>query len=111
MQNPAEEFEQIDIHQAKEIMDQKNAIIVDVRRPEAYHEARIKGAVLVTDENVEEFLNTADKTKSLLCYCYHGFSSRNAAAFFKQSGFQDVYSIIGGFEQWKTAYPVDKNNE
>jgi len=38
--------------------------------------------------------------------CYHGNSSQQAAQFFAGEGFNDVYSMDGGFEAWKLQYPV-----
>jgi len=29
-----------------------------------------------------------------------------SAQYFSQQGFKKVYSIIGGFEKWRTNYPV-----
>jgi len=63
----------------------------------------LKNSKLV--KNVEEFLKTAVKTKPLICYCYHGISRQGAAEFFKHNGFQEAYSIQGGFEAWKGVYP------
>ncbi len=100
-----ENFLQIDIHQAKQMMAQGGVTIVDVRSPDAYHAGHLHGAVLVTDETIDKFLADTDKAKPLICYCYHGFSSQSACQFFKQSGFEKVYSVEGGFEAWKTVYP------
>ncbi|OGX23904.1 MAG: hypothetical protein A2787_05290 [Omnitrophica WOR_2 bacterium RIFCSPHIGHO2_01_FULL_48_9] len=99
------EIKQIDIHKAKEFIDQGECTIVDIRDADTYQEAHIKGAVPINDANVEEFLKTAVKTKPLICYCYHGISRQGAAEFFKHNGFQEAYSIQGGFEAWKGVYP------
>src|SRR5437867_12106724 len=99
-----EEFESIDIHRAKEMIDQGEIILVDIRDPESYKQAHIKSSVLVNDSNLSDFLRNADRNKSLICYCYHGFTSQSAAQFFKQQGFREVYSIEGGFEEYRKVY-------
>ncbi len=96
---------QIDIHEAKELIDQVGITIVDIRDAEAYKESHIKDALSINDENVENFVKIADKAQPLICYCYHGNSSQGAADFFVQSGFVEVYSIQGGFEEWRGVYP------
>jgi len=39
--------------------------------------------------------------------CYHGHSSQPAAQYFAAQGFEDVYSMDGGFEVWKLNNPVE----
>lgn len=100
-------FEQIDIHKAKELIDSGNVNIVDIRDPDSFNEAHIKGAVLLDDHSVEEFVSKADKTRPLICYCFLGNSSQSAAQYFKNNGFETVYSVMGGFEAWRGNYPVE----
>ena len=101
-----EAFEQIDIHKAKELIDRAEVTVVDVRDPESYKQAHIPNAIPVNDETLTSFLKATDKKKPLICYCYHGFSSQSAAQYFHQEGFEKVFSIIGGFEEWRTSYPT-----
>ena len=101
-------FEQIDIHQAKELINQGNVTVVDIRDPDSYRGAHIQNAVAVNDENIDSFLRQANRSKPLICYCYHGFSSQGAAEYFGQNGFSKVYSIIGGFEEWRKVYPCSE---
>lgn len=100
------DFEQIDIHQAKELIDKGGLTIADVRDEDSYQRTHIPLAVSVSDDTLKSFLSQADKNKPLICYCYHGHSSQSAAQYFSQQGFKKVYSIIGGFEKWRTNYPV-----
>jgi thiosulfate sulfurtransferase len=36
-----------------------------------------------------------------IIYCYKGISSQDAAHYLSSQGFKDVYSVDGGFEEWK----------
>ena len=101
------EHDQIDIHQVKKMIDQGNLTIVDIRDDCAFSEAHIRGAVSVNDTNIEEFVSQTQKEKPLLCYCYHGNSSQEASQYFRDSGFTSVYSMIGGFEQWRQEYSTN----
>ena len=96
-----EQFEEIDTQKAKELIDQGNITIVDIRDSSAFEEGHIENAVSVNDTNIDEFVNTADKNKPVLCYCYMGISSQNAAQYFKEQGFDAVYSMAGGFTEWQ----------
>ncbi len=99
-------FQQIDAEQVSELVKKGGVTIVDIRDPQVYEEAHISGAVSVTPENIDEFLQSADRAQPLLCYCYHGVSSQSAADYFSQNGFKEVYSMIGGFEEWRKSYPT-----
>ncbi len=96
-----ESFEQIDIQQAHRMISANQATVIDIRDEDSYKESHIDGAVLVNDRNIGEFLSKADRNRPVICYCYHGISSQSAAAFFKGQGFEAVYSMIGGFEEWR----------
>ena len=99
-------FKEVDVNEAKKLIDERTVTIVDIRDPLAFQTSHIPNAISVNDQNIDSFLKEADKNKTLICYCYHGFSSQSAAQFFSQNGFAEVYSIIGGFEEFNKYYPV-----
>lgn len=106
---PKVDFEQIDVAKAKAMMDGEEVTIADIRDDQAYQQSHIPSAVLVNDRNLPAFLSQTDKDKPLICYCYHGHSSQSAAQYFSQQGFKKVFSIVGGFEKWRTVYPAAKD--
>jgi thiosulfate sulfurtransferase len=95
---------EIQIHEAKKRLDDKHCVFVDIRDPDSYGVAHIPGALHLHDGNVQDFLQTADKRKPLVVYCYHGNSSLGAVAFFREQGFHDAASMSGGFEAWRQVY-------
>jgi len=99
-----ESFKQIDIHEAKKLIDEKSVTIVDVRDAATFQQAHIKDALNVNDVTIQKFIDETDKDKLLICICYHGMSSQGAANYFVENGFKDVQSVIGGFEEWRTEY-------
>lgn len=103
-------FQTIDIDQGKKLIDEANVTIVDIRDSASFNDAYIDNARHIHNENVEEFLESADKSKPLLVYCYHGHSSLGAAEYFVNAGFLEVYSLNGGFEHWKCKYPVVRSD-
>ena len=106
LRNHMSEFKQIDIHKAKELMARDDVTVVDIRDEESYKAAHIPAAISVNDQTLQSFLTKTDKKNPLICYCYHGHSSQSAAQYFLKEGFEDVYSIVGGFEEWRTSYEV-----
>ncbi len=98
------EIPEIDIHGAKQLLDTEAATFVDIRDPDSHAEASIRGAEHLTDQNVQRFIETTDKARPLVVYCYHGNSSQQAVAWLQSQGFAEVFSLRGGFEAWRQAY-------
>ena len=98
------EITQIQIHEAKQKLDEKKTLFVDIRDPGSYREAHIPGALHLHDGNVQEFLQNTAKDQSVIVYCYHGNSSMGAAGFLLENGFNDVASMAGGFEAWRQIF-------
>lgn len=95
------EVKEIDAEAAARLLSEDRATFVDVRDPGSYAAARIPGARSITDAEVRQFVAEADKARTLIVYCYHGNSSLGGAAYFQEQGFADVYSLSGGFEDWR----------
>jgi thiosulfate sulfurtransferase len=98
------EVPQIQIHEAKKKLDQKESKFVDIRDLGSYQAAHIPGALHLHDGNVQEFIQNTDKEKPVIVYCYHGNSSLGATAYFMENGFKNVASMSGGFEAWRQLY-------
>lgn len=93
------EFKQIDVEEAGKMLGK--AVFVDVRDQGSYQAAHVPGALHLSDENIQDFIAKADKSKAVVCYCYHGNTSQGAAAYLMDQGFKEVYSVMGGFEEWR----------
>jgi thiosulfate sulfurtransferase len=91
---------------AKEMMDTGAVTIVDIRDPSAFAAGHVPGALSLNNSNVDDFVATADRDKPVLVFCYHGHSSQGAADFLVRQGFEEVYSVDGGFEGWRGQYPA-----
>ncbi len=98
------DFEQIDVHAVREMLDKNEVTIVDIRDDASFQQAHIPMAISLNEQNIKDFIRETDKDKAVICYCYHGISSQSAASFLKDQGFKNVYSMIGGFEQWRKNY-------
>lgn len=96
-----EDFKEITVEEARQKLDAGQSVFVDVRDPTSFGAAHVPGALLLSDANVQEFVAKTDKQKPVVVYCYHGHTSQGAAAYLMDQGFKEVYSVMGGFEQWR----------
>ena len=96
-------FSRIDVQLARELLSgapENGLQVVDVRDEQSFLAGHIAGARHLDNSSVHDFLASADQTKPLLVYCYHGNMSQGAAAFFAEKGFMTAYSLDGGYEAW-----------
>ena len=105
MSQPDTPFKHISPQAAKDLLDGNTATFIDIRDPHARSIAYIPTSIHLNNENAAAFLQNADKTQPLVIYCYHGNSSQIAAEFIVQQGFEEVYSMDGGFDAWHLLFP------
>ena len=77
--------------------------LIDVRGPDEFtgELGHIKGSVLKTlGPELENYLQIADKKKSILFICRSGARSARATAYALQLGFNEVYNMEGGMLNW-----------
>jgi thiosulfate sulfurtransferase len=98
-------FTRISANDAKTLIDQGNSQIIDIRDAMSFQSGHMKDAIRIDNEGVPHFMANADQQAPLIICCYHGNSSQNAAHYFSEQGFKDVYSLDGGFEEWKVIHP------
>jgi thiosulfate sulfurtransferase len=104
-----ETFECIDVQQAQAHLA-AGALLVDIRDPQSFALGHANGAVHLSNSNLNDFISSADQDLAVLVMCYHGNSSKGAAQFLLGQGFAAAYSIDGGFDAWRAAYPEQVSN-
>ena len=92
-------FKNITIEETKKLLN-SGANIVDIRDQASFLSGHIEKATHLSNESLDEFVQNSDFDIPLIVYCYHGHSSQNAAQFLAEQGFEEVYSMIGGYTQW-----------
>jgi|TARA_B110001454_G_scaffold11923_1_gene10971 thiosulfate sulfurtransferase len=100
-------FTRISPNDAKALINQGKSQIIDIRDAMSFQMGHMTSATRIDNQNLAQFIAQADPQAPLIVCCYHGNSSQGAAQYFNEQGFQDVYSLDGGFEQWKVMYPED----
>lgn len=100
-----EQFECISVQQAQQQLENDSALLVDIRDPQSFAAAHASGAFHLSTVSLDSFMQQADLATPVLVMCYHGISSKNAAQYLISQGFDRVYSVDGGFEAWRAAFP------
>lgn len=100
-----EQFVVISVEQAQQKLQQLGVALVDIRDPQSYATGHAEGAFHLTNETLQNFMQNNEFDTPVMVMCYHGNSSRGAAQYLLHQGFEEVYSIDGGFEAWARAYP------
>lgn len=96
-------FKEINSEQAWEILNNKNAVLVDIRDLSHFIYSRPQSAFHLTHQRFSEFQQKYEYDQPIIVSCYHGVSSRNVAQFLVEQGYDEVYSLIGGFAGWVQA--------
>lgn len=76
------------------------ARVVDVRTREEFEAARIDGAVLLSQDLMQEILGKWDRAAVTVFVDHKGTRSMDAAAYFAGHGFTQARSLRGGIDAW-----------
>lgn len=98
-------FSRISAQDAAALIAQGTAAIVDIRDERSFAAGHIPGARHLSNSNLTTFRDEVSETTPVFVCCYHGISSQPAAQYLASQGYQQVYSIDGGFEGWRLAFP------
>jgi sulfur-carrier protein adenylyltransferase/sulfurtransferase len=95
---------EVDTTRASQRAVEDEALLVDVRETTEWQEGHIVDAVHVPRGHLESRIEAAapDRSRPLVIYCASGVRSLFAAQQLEQMGYQDVASMAGGFQAWKS---------
>lgn len=103
-----DQFQHIDVAGAQALIEQHNAQLVDIRDLQSFAVAHAQTAYHLTNDTIVSFMEQVEFDQPVLVMCYHGISSQGAAQYLVNQGFEQVYSVDGGFEAWHRAnLPVE----
>lgn len=84
------------------LSEKKDLLILDVREPEDFQNGYIAGAVNVPrgmlELEIDEVAPNQDRT--IVAYCGGGSRSALASQTLQVMGYDNVYSLAGGYRQW-----------
>jgi thiosulfate sulfurtransferase len=104
-----EQFAHISVQDAQDKLSNGNAKVVDIRDEGSFAVGHIPHANHLTNGTLQQFTANNDFATPVIVCCYHGISSQQAAQFLIHQGFEEVYSLDGGFEAWRQSQPVAQN--
>ncbi len=107
-------YTDITVKQGKEMIDQGEVFILDVRTLEEYAAGHINGSMLlavqdIPEQELNDRLMDIPKDRKILVYCRSGTRSLKASKILVDNGFSEVYNMQGGITDWiKAGYEVIK---
>ncbi len=95
---------EITVDTANKLIAEECISVVDVREGEEYNAGHIDNAILlprgVLEFKVASFSELENKSTAILVYCRTGGRSALAAQTLQELGYNNVLSMVGGFEAW-----------
>ena len=105
-QNPEDAMPRVSVEEAKAAAAKGEAVLVDVRGPDAYKIAHIKGAIDHSLSRMEmgDFEKLPkDKRIIAYCSCPTEHSSARAALILQKAGFANAGALVGGNAAWENS--------
>lgn len=94
-------FKLISAYDAKQRLAKEEIQVVDIRDEHSFETDHVEESFHLTNESIEQFINDVDFQTPVFVICYHGNSSKGVAQYLSEQGYLDVYSVDGGFADWR----------
>jgi len=98
------QIREVTVHDVQEKLNPDNGFtLLDVREADEFEQGHLKKAIFLPRGFLEVKVEKAlpDKTQPIVVYCAGGTRSALAAKTLQDLGYTDVYSMRGGFTEWK----------
>lgn len=100
---PQEPFKRISVAEAKTMLDKGGVALIDVRQPNEYVNARIKGSKLIPVDAIFGRIAEVPEDKPVIFHCAVGVRSALACEMAAAMGRTQVFNMEGGIDAWKAA--------
>ena len=97
--------------EALQLINHKNAIVLDVREPNEYDSGHVLNSKLVPLGKLKERMGELEKFKEqpIVVVCRSGNRSGTACYLLGRKGFSQAYNLAGGVQAWqKNNLPLEK---
>jgi rhodanese-related sulfurtransferase len=92
---------EVTVQDAKILIEEGSAKLIDVREPWEYSTAHIENSVLMPMGDVPSRAHQElDPDDRLLILCHHGARSLSVTNWLRQQGFDAAQSVAGGIDAW-----------
>ncbi|MBI4499637.1 MAG: molybdopterin-synthase adenylyltransferase MoeB [Gemmatimonadetes bacterium] len=85
---------------AREMEQNPDLVLIDVREPHEWEICHIEGARLMPLSELPSRLNEIDGHKEVVLHCHHGVRSMRALEVLRAAGFSKVRNLMGGIDAW-----------
>jgi len=95
-------FQDINSDELELMIKKEDLVLLDVRTPTEYSNGHLISAVNINyyGENFDDEIDKLDKLKPIVVYCKSGGRSSKSALKLVEKGFEKIYNLKGGFDQW-----------
>lgn len=96
---------EVDSAAALQLINHKNAIVLDVREPGEYDAGHVLNSKLIPLGKLKERIGELEKFRdqSIVVVCKSGNRSGTACFILGKQGFGQVYNLAGGMQAWQKA--------
>lgn len=110
MKTTTNQLQEINAFTLKQWLDNKEAVLIDVREPGEFAAEHIPGAKLMPLSQFDPTVIPKDAHKKIVLQCQSGNRSTQAAEEMLATEFSEVFHLQGGLPTWKAAgYPTEVN--
>ena len=102
------QFKLISAYDALQRLTTENIQVVDIRDERSFANDHVEGAFHLTNHSIAQFMSEIDVKTTVFVICYHGNSSKGVAQYLSEQGYIDVYSVDGGFADWRVIEPLNE---
>ena len=102
---------EVDSAAALQLINHKDAVILDVREENEYRAGHILNAIWIPLGKIDSRLGELERHRNqpVVVYCRSGQRSASGCALLKKHGFTQAFNLEGGVVAWqKAGLPVEK---
>ena len=104
---------QVSAVQLPQLINQENAVVVDVCQPEEFRKGHIPAAINIPVDQIKEQLGQLEKflkkDRPIVLSCRSGQRASRAATVLRKNEFKRVYTLSGGLAAWeKENLPLER---
>jgi rhodanese-related sulfurtransferase len=102
---------EVDTTAALQLINHKNALVLDVREPSEYEAGHVLNSKLIPLGKLKERMGELEKYRdqSIVVVCRSGNRSGTACYLLGKQGFAHAYNLAGGVQAWqKINLPLEK---
>ena len=104
-------IKEVDTTAALQLINHKNAVVLDVREQSEYDSGHVLNSKLIPLGKLKERLGELEKQKNkpIVVVCRSGNRSATACVLLGKQGFDQAYNLAGGVQAWqKNNLPLEK---